>query len=90
MTTTSFEQIEWTKDRIIYLIEYVASNNSWFEDEIDRIANALGLAYSDGREGGELLQPLALTSIGGLAYATILTLYVVPAMYESFTKRQNG
>ncbi len=33
-------------------------------------------------EGGELLQPLGLTSIGGLIYATVLTLIVVPVMYS--------
>ena len=37
-------------------------------------------------EGSELLQPLAITSIGGLLYATVLTLFVVPAMYQVFTK----
>lgn len=37
-------------------------------------------------EGAEMLQPLAITSIGGLLYATVLTLYVVPAMYQVFTR----
>ncbi len=37
-------------------------------------------------EGSELLQPLAITSIGGLLYATVLTLFVVPAMYQVFTR----
>jgi len=39
-------------------------------------------------EGGELLQPLGLTTIGGLTYATILTLFVVPIMYKVFTKKK--
>ncbi len=34
--------------------------------------------------GSELLQPLSLTSIGGLLFSTILTLIVVPAMYMVF------
>lgn len=37
-------------------------------------------------EGGELLQPLGLTSIGGLIYATILTLIIVPVMYSILNK----
>ncbi|QVK21223.1 efflux RND transporter permease subunit [Mycoplasmatota bacterium] len=44
---------------------------------------ALGLG-----EGGELLQPLAITSIGGLVYATILTLWVVPALYDLLTRKR--
>ncbi len=32
-------------------------------------------------EGAEMMQPMAVTTIGGLAYATILTLIVVPIMY---------
>ncbi len=39
-------------------------------------------------EGAEMLQPLAITSIGGLLYATVLTLYVVPAMYQVFTRER--
>ncbi len=36
--------------------------------------------------GSEMLQPLAIVSIGGLVYATILTLVVVPVMYSSLHK----
>ena len=32
--------------------------------------------------GAEMIQPLAITAIGGLTYATILTLVVVPVMYS--------
>lgn len=38
----------------------------------------LGLALG---AGGELLQPLALTVIGGLLFGTILTLIILPGMY---------
>lgn len=41
-------------------------------------------------EGGELLQPLGLTTIGGLTYATILTLFVVPIMYKVFTRKNKA
>lgn len=37
--------------------------------------------------GAEMLQPLAVTAIGGLAYATVLTLYVVPVMYDLFQRK---
>lgn len=36
--------------------------------------------------GGEMLQPLAIVSIGGLTYATVLTLLVVPVMYHLLNK----
>ena len=34
--------------------------------------------------GSEMIQPLAIVAIGGLAYATVLTLLVVPVMYRVF------
>lgn len=32
--------------------------------------------------GTEMMQPVAVVCIGGLAYATLMTLFVVPAMYD--------
>ncbi len=32
--------------------------------------------------GADMLQPMAIVTIGGLSYATILTLFVVPIMYD--------
>ncbi|KFZ27566.1 MAG: Swarming motility protein SwrC [Candidatus Izimaplasma bacterium HR2] len=37
-------------------------------------------------EGAEMMQPMAVTTIGGLIYATMLTLIVVPIMYYLVTK----
>ncbi len=37
-------------------------------------------------QGSEILQPMAVTTIGGLLYATVLTLIVVPIMYYLTTK----
>ncbi|NLJ41994.1 MAG: efflux RND transporter permease subunit, partial [Clostridiales bacterium] len=37
--------------------------------------------------GSEMLQPLAIVSIGGLIYATILTLLVIPVMYNFLHRR---
>ena len=34
--------------------------------------------------GTDMMQPIALVSIGGLIYATILTLLVVPVIYDIF------
>jgi len=37
-------------------------------------------------EGAEMMQPMAVTTIGGLIYATMLTLIIVPIMYYLVTK----
>ena len=46
------------------------------------ITMALGLGA-----GGDMLQPLAIVTIGGLTYATLLTLFIVPAIYDIFLKK---
>ena len=38
--------------------------------------------------GAELTQGMALVSIGGLAYATLLTLYLVPVLYDIFNRKE--
>lgn len=47
------------------------------------VTMALGLG-----EGGELLQPMAVTTIGGLVYATVLTLTMVPVVYSIFYREK--
>ncbi len=42
----------------------------------------MALGYGDG---AEMMQPMAVTTIGGLLYATVLTLFVVPIMYQLVT-----
>ena len=42
-----------------------------------------GIALGIG-EGAELQIPMALTVIGGLAFATVLTLIVIPVIYYIF------
>jgi HAE1 family hydrophobic/amphiphilic exporter-1 len=37
-------------------------------------------------QGAEMMQPMAVTTIGGMLYATVLTLLVVPIMYYLLTK----
>lgn len=39
-------------------------------------------------QGAELLQPMAITAIGGLIYATVLTLVVVPTIYAALNFRK--
>lgn len=38
--------------------------------------------------GTALMQPVALVCIGGLLYATLMTLFVVPCMYDMMNKRE--
>lgn len=38
--------------------------------------------------GAEMMQPIAIVCIGGLLYATLMTLFVVPAMYEILSPRE--
>ena len=35
-------------------------------------------------QGAEMVQPMAVVTIGGLIYGTILTLFVVPCIYDLF------
>ncbi len=39
-------------------------------------------------QGSELLQPMAVTAIGGLIYATVLTLLVVPSIYALVNRKK--
>ncbi len=38
--------------------------------------------------GAEMMQPIAIVCIGGLLYATLMTLFVVPAMYDIMAKKE--
>ncbi len=54
------------------------------------ITSALGLIpllLSDGI-GSEIQKPLATVVVGGLVSATLLTLFVVPVLYETFSKNK--
>ena len=39
------------------------------------------MAFGTGM-GSEMMQPMAIVSIGGLTYATLMTLFVVPVLYD--------
>ena len=38
-------------------------------------------------QGAEMTQPMAIVTIGGLSYATVLTLVIVPVLYDVMMKR---
>lgn len=38
-------------------------------------------------EGAEIVQPVAIVCIGGLLYATLMTLFVIPVMYTLLSKK---
>ena len=38
--------------------------------------------------GTSLMQPIAVVCIGGLAYATLMTLFVVPCIYELLNRKE--
>ena len=38
--------------------------------------------------GTDMMQPVALVCIGGLVYATLLTLYIVPVIYDLMNKEE--
>lgn len=37
--------------------------------------------------GSDMIQPLAIVTIGGLIYATFMTLYIIPIIYDIFNKK---
>jgi HAE1 family hydrophobic/amphiphilic exporter-1 len=53
-----------------------------FMTALTTILGLITLAFGFG-EGAELLQPMAITAIGGLLYGTLLTLVVVPTIYAA-------
>ncbi|HPT79256.1 MAG TPA: efflux RND transporter permease subunit [Candidatus Atribacteria bacterium] len=44
----------------------------------------------DRSRGSEILRPMAVTTIGGLVYATALTLFLIPAFYMVFVKENRS
>ena len=38
--------------------------------------------------GAEMMQPLAVVCIGGLIYATLMTLFIIPIIYDLFNKKE--
>ena len=40
-------------------------------------------------EGSEMMQPMAVVTVGGLLYGTLLTLIVVPCIYDAFNRNKS-
>ena len=40
-------------------------------------------------EGSEMMQPMAIVTVGGLLYGTLLTLIVVPCIYDTFNRNKS-
>lgn len=38
--------------------------------------------------GADMMQPVAIVTIGGLLYATVTTLFVIPVMYDMFNRKE--
>jgi HAE1 family hydrophobic/amphiphilic exporter-1 len=39
-------------------------------------------------QGSEMMQPMAITAIGGLIYATVITLFLIPVLYEILNRKE--
>ena len=48
------------------------------------LTSALGFG-----EGSEMMKPMAITIVGGLVYGTILTLIVIPCIYDAFNREKS-
>ena len=51
------------------------------------ILAVLTMAFGLGT-GAEVIQPMAIVVFGGMLYATVMTLFVVPAIYDLFLRRK--
>ena len=51
------------------------------------ILGLLPMAVGTG-SGSEMIQPVAVVCIGGLLYATLMTLFVIPVMYDILASKK--
>ena len=47
------------------------------------LTTALGIG-----DGSDMMRPMAITLIGGLVYGTVLTLIVIPCIYDMFHREK--
>lgn len=57
-----------------------------FMTSITTILGLIVMALGVG-SGAEMMQPIAIVCIGGLVYATVLTLFVIPCLYDLMNKK---
>jgi HAE1 family hydrophobic/amphiphilic exporter-1 len=48
------------------------------------LTSAIGIG-----DGSEMMRPMAITIIGGLVYGTVLTLIVIPCIYDAFNREKD-
>lgn len=48
------------------------------------VTTAIGIG-----DGSEMMRPMAITIIGGLVYGTVLTLIVIPCIYDAFNREKS-
>lgn len=58
-----------------------------FMTSITTILGLIVMALGVG-DGAEMMQPIAIVCIGGLLYATLLTLFVIPCLYDLMNKKE--
>ena len=39
--------------------------------------------------GADMVQPMAIVTIGGLIYGTLMTLFVIPCVYDIFNRKKD-
>ena len=47
--------------------------------------STMALGFGDG---SDMVQPMAIVTIGGMIYGTCLTLFVVPVIYDIFNRKE--
>lgn len=52
------------------------------------ILGLLTMAMGNGM-GADMVQPMAIVTVGGLTYGTLLTLFVVPCIYDIFNRKKD-
>ena len=52
------------------------------------ILGLLMMAFGMGM-GADMIQPMAIVTIGGLTYGTLLTLFVVPCIYDILNRKKD-
>lgn len=52
------------------------------------ILGLLTMAMGNGM-GSDMVQPMAIVTVGGLTYGTLLTLFVVPCIYDIFNRKKD-
>ena len=76
------------RDRITAIVEAgITRMRPILMTTITTVLGLILMAFGTGM-GSELMQPLAVVCIGGLVYATALTLFVVPVIYAMLNKKE--